>query len=157
MELNGREGAPERFGSRQLEEIPFAVVDVETTGTSVWGGDRITEIAVVHLCRGDIVGYWDTLVYPERPIPRWITGLTGISDAMVYKAPPFRDVADRVNRSLGAHVFVGHNAGFDWRFVSAELERAWGDTLAGRRLCTVRLARVFLQRLPSFCDPGYIA
>jgi DNA polymerase-3 subunit epsilon len=48
---------------------------------------------------------------------------------------------------LGGHVFVAHNARFDWAFVSAEVERATGRTLDGPRLCTVKLARKLLPQL----------
>ena len=54
-----------------------------------------------------------------------------------------------VLRALEGHVFVAHNAAFDWRFVSAEVARARGRELAGRRLCTVRLARRILPQLRS--------
>lgn len=139
----------ERAGTTPLNELPFVVVDVETTGVCAWGGDRVTEVAAVDVQGGCIVGTWDSLVYPERPIPHWITALTGISDEMVRDAPPFRAVAERVRLAVDAGVFVGHNASFDWRFLNAELERSTGDGmgLGARRLCTVRLARVFLRRL----------
>lgn len=139
----------ERVGAIPLIELPFVVVDVETTGVCAWGGDRVTEVATVEVQGGSVGRTWSTLVYPQRPIPHWITSLTGISDAMVRHAPPFFAVADAVRRRLEARVFVGHNASFDWRFLAAELERSTGDgpEPGARRLCTVRLARVFLRRL----------
>jgi DNA polymerase-3 subunit epsilon len=132
-----------------LNELRFAVVDTETTGTSVWGGDRITEVAIVEVQGGCIGRTLSTLVYPQRPIPTWITSLTGISDAMVRDAPPFLAVAEEVRGALGGAIFVAHNVGFDWSFLNAELERTTGDgfDISARRLCTVRLARVFLRRL----------
>lgn len=139
----------QRVGSVALDELPFVVVDVETTGVCAWGGDRVTEVATVEVQGGNVGRTWSTLVYPQRPIPHWITALTGISDAMVRHAPPFFAVAERVRRRIDAGVFVGHNASFDWRFLAAELERSTGDgpEADARRLCTVRLARVFLRRL----------
>jgi DNA polymerase-3 subunit epsilon len=50
---------------------------------------------------------------------------------------------------LDGNVFVAHNASFDWRFVSAEVARASGREITGRRLCTVRLARRILPQLRS--------
>ncbi|MGH7694543.1 MAG: 3'-5' exonuclease [Gemmatimonadaceae bacterium] len=132
-----------------LDELPFVVVDTETTGTSIWGGDRVTEVAMVQVKGGEVREAWSTLIYPQRPIPLWITSLTGITDEMVRDAPPFWTVAEQVRSTLGRGIFVAHNVGFDWRFLNAELERTTGDgiVLDGRRLCTVRLARVFLRKL----------
>jgi DNA polymerase-3 subunit epsilon len=132
-----------------LSSLSFAVVDVETTGSRPEGGDRITEIAVVTVREGRIAGVYETLVNPERSIPPFITRLTNISWEMVCDKAPFRDVCDDVLRVLEGHVFVAHNAAFDWRFVSAEVVRARGRELTGRRLCTVRLARRLLPQLRS--------
>jgi DNA polymerase-3 subunit epsilon len=132
-----------------LASLSFAVVDVETTGGRPEGGDRITEIAVVTVRDGSIVDVFETLVNPERSIPPFITRLTNISWEMVRDKAPFRDVCDDVLRVLDGQVFVAHNAAFDWRFVSAEVARARGRELTGRRLCTVRLARRLLPQLRS--------
>jgi DNA polymerase-3 subunit epsilon len=132
-----------------LSSLTFAVVDVETTGSRPDGGDRITEIAVVTVRDGRIANVYETLVNPERSIPPFITRLTNISWEMVAEKAPFRDVCDEVLRILEGHVFVAHNAAFDWRFVSAEVRRARGREPTGRRLCTVRLARRLLPQLRS--------
>ncbi|HEY7878329.1 MAG TPA: exonuclease domain-containing protein [Gemmatimonadaceae bacterium] len=133
----------------ELTRLSYAVVDVETTGMRAWGGDRVTEIAAVVVRGGQIVERFSTLVNPERPIPYMITALTHIDARMVKDAPRFGDVCDEVLRVLDGHVFVAHNAEFDWRFVSAEVARARGRRLMGRRLCTVRLARRVLPTLRS--------
>jgi DNA polymerase-3 subunit epsilon len=132
-----------------IRDVPFVVVDTETTGVSAWGGDRITEVAAVMVSGGQVGPSWSSLVYPQRAIPSWVSSLTGITDDMVRDAPPFMALAEHVRTTLGAGVFVAHNVGFDWRFLNAELERTTGDgfDLNARRLCTVRLARIFLQKL----------
>lgn len=132
-----------------LSELSFAVVDVETTGGQFRFGDRITEIAVVRVRDGRIEDVYETLVNPERAIPPIITRITNINWDMVRDMAPFGDICARVVQALDGHVFVAHNAGFDWRFVSAEVERTSGRVLAGRRLCTVRLARRLLPQLRS--------
>ena len=131
---------------RLLDES-FVVVDVETTGGRPHAGDRITEIAAVVVERGSIGEVYETLVNPERPIPSFITALTNISWSMVRDAPRFSDICDDVVARLDSRVFVAHNAPFDWRFVGAEVARASGRRLDGRRLCTVRLARKLLPQL----------
>lgn len=127
----------------------FVVVDVETTGTSHGSGDRVTEVAAVVVEDGRIDDAFQSLVNPRRPIPWRITALTGISDAMVADAPEFSDIAPALAATLQGRVFVAHNAPFDWGFLTMEFERAGHpDVMAGRPLCTVRLARRLLAHLP---------
>jgi DNA polymerase-3 subunit epsilon len=132
----------------RLLDLSYVVVDVETTGGRPDGGDRITEIAAVRVAGGEVREVYETLVNPERSIPLMITRLTNISWNMVKDAPRFREIVPQLGDVLRGHVFVAHNAVFDWRFVSAELARATGERLEGRRLCTVRLARRLLPQLP---------
>lgn len=133
--------------SPPLSRLTFAVVDVETTGTSALRGDRITEVAAVIVRDGEVVELWETLVNPERAIPAFITALTRITWDMVKHAPTFREIAADFTRVLDGRLFVAHNAAFDWRFVAWELQRATGERLLGERLCTVRLARAVLPQL----------
>lgn len=131
-----------------IDAAPFAVVDVETTGTSPARGARVTEIAVVRVAPGgapEVV--LETLVDPGVPIPPFIEQLTGITDDLVRGAPAFHAVAREVRAALAEAVFVAHNARFDWSFVSAELAFATGAALAGARLCTVRLTRRYVPEL----------
>lgn len=130
-----------------LERLSYVVVDVETTGTSPDSGHRITEIAAVVVRNGELAERFESLVNPERPIPRFITQLTNISWEMVKDAPTFGEICAPLLDLMAGHVFVAHNAGFDWRFVSSEVFRATGRELDGRRLCTVRLSRKLLPQL----------
>ncbi len=136
-------------GPSVLDGLSYVVVDVETTGTRHWHGDRVTEIAAVVVRDGRVERRWETLVNPQRSIPPMITRLTNITWDMVRTAPLFTDVCDNLLDVLAGSVFVAHNANFDWRFLSAEVQRATGRRLEGRRLCTVRLARRLLPQLRS--------
>jgi DNA polymerase III subunit epsilon len=130
-----------------LHEEPFIVVDVETTGTSPHHGDRVTEIAAVRVCNGQATMMFDSLINPERSIPPAIVAITNITWEMVKDAPRFVEICDQLLGVLEGHVFVAHNAGFDWRFISAEVQRATRRPLEGHTLCTVRLARKLLPQL----------
>jgi len=132
-----------------LGSLSWVVVDVETTGGRPWSGDRITEIAAVVVRDGEVREVFETLVNPQRSIPPMISALTNITWSMVKDAPVFRDVCERVLSAMSGNIFVAHNAGFDWRFVTAEVTRASGQRLSGRQLCTVRLARKLLPHLRS--------
>lgn len=146
----GRRGADrmaQRLPPQPLAGLSYAVVDVETTGGCP-PADRITEIAAVIVRDGEVKEVFETLVNPERSIPRFITQLTNISWEMVKDAPTFSVIAPKVMQALAGNIFVAHNAAFDWKFVSHEINRASGTQLFGRRLCTVRLARRLLPHLP---------
>ena len=132
-----------------LSSLSFAVVDVESTGGQHHGSDRITEVAVVTVRDGRVEDVYETLVNPERSIPPFVMRLTGINWEMVRDKAPFRAICGEVVRLLDGKVFVAHNAAFDWRFLCTEVSRASGRQLAGRRLCTVRLARRLLPQLRS--------
>jgi DNA polymerase III epsilon subunit family exonuclease len=125
-----------------IRSLDYAIVDLETTGGSAWQGHRVTEVCAIRI-RGDgrFVEEYTTLVNPDRSIPPFITRLTRITPAMTASAPRFREVAEDVRRIVSGAVFVAHNAPFDWRFLSTELEWAGAGPLRGRVLCTVRLAR----------------
>ena len=127
--------------------MDFAVVDVETTGGRTFGGDRILEVAVVHVSDGVITTAVDVLVDPQRAISPFVSRLTGITARMVSESPTFGDLAETLREALGDRTFVAHNARFDWRFMSMEMERATGRPLLGKPLCTLKIARKLLPHL----------
>jgi DNA polymerase III subunit epsilon len=133
--------------ARSLDALSYVVVDVETTGGSPFGGDRITEFCAVTVVNGQIADVFETLINPQRPIPPKVTRLTRISWDMVRHAPTIRDVATRIAEVLRGHLFVAHNAAFDWRFVTSELSRFAGQQVSGERLCTVKLARAVVPNI----------
>lgn len=135
------------LADRTLDGLGYVVVDVESTGVRALDGDRITEVAVVEVRNGRSRVVFDSLINPERPIPPPITSLTGISWEMVRHAPRFGDIAVQLAGVLEGQVFVAHNAAFDWRFISTEMQRATGRPLDGTRLCTVKLARRLVPTL----------
>lgn len=131
--------------------VPFLVVDIETTGVGAWGGDRITEIGAVLVQGGEVRDAFHSLINPGRPIPSYITQLTGIDNAMVRNAPAFGEIAGALAQEMVGRVFVAHNARFDWNFLSIEYSRVANaplSALTDDRLCTVRMARRFLAHLP---------
>lgn len=137
-------------GSPLIEDAAFAVVDVETTGSSAGGSDRVTEVAVVVVQGARCEIAYETLVNPERPISPAVTVITRITNAMVRTAPTFDLVADQVMAELAGRVFVAHNLRFDWHFLVAEFRRAKSLGMEGQKLCTVRLARQLIPGLPSY-------
>jgi DNA polymerase-3 subunit epsilon len=130
-----------------LDELRYAVVDVEATGGEYLSGDRIIEIAIAQVHRGQVGELWHTLVNPGRSLPFGVQHLTGIGETMVLDAPFFDHVAPEVARRLQGRLFVAHNVAFDWRLVYAELNEALGSAPSLRRLCTIRMSRFLLPRV----------
>lgn len=126
----------------------YAIVDIETTGGYA-ANHRITEIAVYHHDGIQLTGSYHTLINPERSIPYYITGLTGITSEMVLDAPTFSEVAGELLDQLNGRVFVAHNAHFDYSFLKREFEMA-GLSWQAKKLCTVRLSRKILPGLRSY-------
>ncbi|CAN5664414.1 hypothetical protein BH24ACT18_BH24ACT18_13580 [soil metagenome] len=75
-----------------LEDAPYVIFDVETTGASAGKGGGITEIGALKLVRGQVVDEFSTLVNPGRKIDPFVVRLTGITDRMVADAPPVAEV-----------------------------------------------------------------
>jgi DNA polymerase III epsilon subunit family exonuclease len=125
----------------QLQDLTYAVVDVETTGLSARLGDRICEVAVVVVQRGQIVDRLQSLVNPQRPISRGASLVSGITDYMVRGAPTFSGIAPTLLQALDGAVLVAHNASFDMSFLSAELRTAGYEPPSNHVIDTLGLAR----------------
>lgn len=104
-------------------ERPLAIVDVETTGLNS-EQERIVQIAVTVHYPDKESKSWGTLVNPERPIPHGSTNVHRITDDKVAAAPKFKQFAKRLAETLLIADIGGQNAGFDIRFIRAEMKRA---------------------------------
>lgn len=125
----------------------YVVVDVETTGT---GGPfhRITEIGAVKVVGGQIVDEFQSLVNPGRSIPPFITGLTGITNEMVARAPTFADLAEKFLEFSEGAIFAAHNVRFDYGFIQSEYARL-DRSFVRPVFCTRQNARKYFPELPS--------
>lgn len=126
----------------------YAIVDIETTGGYA-ENHRITEVAIYHHDGMQITDSFHTLINPERNIPYYITGLTGITSEMVLNAPSFREVSEDILKRLDGKIFVAHNAHFDYAFLKKEFEQV-GIHWQSKKLCTVRLSRKIIPGLRSY-------
>jgi DNA polymerase III epsilon subunit family exonuclease len=128
-----------------LREIPFAFVDVETTGASADFGHRVIEIGVARVEGGRVTAQYEQLVDPQRRISAGVTALTGISQAMVEGKPTFSAELPRILELMRGAVVVGHNVRFDLGFLRKEFRRGGHDIVEAIGdvpvLDTVRIAR----------------
>lgn len=134
---------------RTLVETTFAVLDLETSGGSPRLGAGITEIGVVKVKGGQVLGTFQSFVDPGHSLPVFITQLTGISDEMLISAPFIDEILPTLFDFLGSAdetVVVAHNSPFDLSFLKAAAkahEMDWPDYVT---VDTARLARAVLDR-----------
>ena len=120
----------------------LAVIDFETTGLSPAQGARATEIAVVLVEDGHIVGRFQSLMNSGAWVPPFIEQLTGISNAMLASAPPAHAVMQEAMRFTRGLPMVAHNAAFDRGFWRAEAALAGCEPDPAHDFaCTLLLAR----------------
>ncbi len=126
----------------------YAVIDFETTGLSPAHGARPTEIAVVLVSGNEIVDRYQSLMNPGVPIPPDIQAFTGISNAMVRKAPSISQVMSRAVQFAGGRPIVAHNAAFDRKFWEAGTAGP-GSRASDRFICSLLLSRRLFPGAPN--------
>ncbi len=104
-------------------DVPLAVIDTETTGKDPARGDRIVEVAVVWVDRGQVTGRHALLVDPCMPIPAEASAVHGIHDADVKGKPKWDGIAKQLVSLLAGRLPVAYNASFDRAFLYSEMRR----------------------------------
>jgi DNA polymerase-3 subunit epsilon len=105
------------------DEIPIAMLDVETTGRDS-AVDRVVELGIV-VGRGDtILRRHNWLIQPGIRMPAEAQAVHGISDEDLKDAPTFAQVAKEIADALIGTIPAAYNANFDRGFLHAECTRA---------------------------------
>jgi DNA polymerase-3 subunit epsilon len=127
-----------------LAEVPFCVLDLETTGLTP-DTCEITEIGAAKYIGGVEVGRFQTLVNPGCEIPPTVTVVTGNTHAMVIDAPWITEALPSFLEFLGESVIVGHNVRFDISFLNAASIRLGYGRLPHQHADTLRLAQRLIR------------
>lgn len=125
-------------GVTPVDDTLFCIVDIESNGSKP-SQHQIIEIGAVKLLNGRIIDTYESLVYCTE-ISEQIQEITGITVDQTRHAPSLTKVMREFRLFLGDAVFVGHDAKFDYNFVSAMMERIGLEKLMNRSLCTIDLA-----------------
>jgi len=125
---------------------PIVVLDLETTGFTPL--DRITEISIISLDPHTLetVEEYDTLVNPQRDISAEVSAVHGLTASILEAAPTFAEILPAVAKRLNGSYIVAHNAPFDCRFLSQEIEKANGSFDEGEPICTFQLTKLALAK-----------
>lgn len=137
--------------------LGFTVLDIETTGLSpAYCG--IVEIAALKVLPDGTSVPFQTLVNPGRAIPRAVTAIHGINDAMVRGKPRAEEVVCDLVEFAAETPLVLHNAPFDLGFLTPLVRRCglvWRspavyDTLKLSRRAFPGLRSYSLENLSRF-------
>ncbi|HJV03373.1 MAG TPA: 3'-5' exonuclease [Burkholderiaceae bacterium] len=134
----------------QVFDKPIVMIDFETTGLSPDMGDRITEVAALRIAGGRVVERYVSLINCNVRIPSFITGLTGITQAMVDSAPPVARVVPELLDFIGSDTLSAHNASFDEKFLRAESARLGLAPAHTGLVCSLKLSRRVFPQLASY-------
>jgi DNA polymerase-3 subunit epsilon len=131
-------------------EKPIVMIDFETSGMSPDQGDRVTEVAALRIVGGEVVDRFVSLINCNVRISSFITQLTGITQAMVNRAPSSTEVMPELLRFIGTDTLAAHNASFDEKFLQAESARLGLRSQHDGLICSVKLARRVYPGLSSY-------
>ena len=124
------------------------VLDFETTGLSPDNGDRAIEIGAVRIEKGRVTDRFQKLMNPGMSVSSFIENYTGITNAMLRKAPPCKKVMTEFVDFIEDFDLVAHNASFDQRFLDAELKRI-RRRYPGNFACSMLLSRRLFPDAPN--------
>ena len=144
----------------------YTIIDIETTGLDPFYNE-IIEISALRIRNNEIVDRYDTLVKPRQSflaseddtdfhlengeklqyIDEFISELTGITNAMLGKAPDISEVLPTFNEFIDNDILIGHNINFDINFLYDKYVEYLQKPLTNNFIDTLRIARKILPEL----------
>ena len=97
------------------------ILDIEATG-GIPLSSNIIEVGLIVFEKGKKTLEWEALVNPNKKIPKFIQKHIGITNEMVEDAPPFKDIADKLKKTLHGKLLIAHNAFVDLAFLQKEFK-----------------------------------
>ena len=105
------------------DEIPIALLDVETTGVDA-SSARVIEVGIAVGKNGVVIARYNWLINPGCPIPEESSAIHGIKNEDVANSPRFEAIAHEIRTALQGCVPAAYNAQFDRAFIHNEFARA---------------------------------
>jgi DNA polymerase III subunit epsilon len=121
-----------------LQDAVFCIVDIETNGSKP-ESHQIIEVGAIKIQNGKVIDKFESLVRCNE-ISKHITDITGISAEDTLDAPALKQVMQNFRIFLSDTIFVAHDVKFDFKFISAMMQRVGLPTLLNRHLCSIDLA-----------------
>lgn len=144
-------GAKKKSAAKKAVYQPsdYAVLDLETTGLDE-KKDSIVEIGVVVVIQDIPVEKKQILIRAEKPLPKEIIRLTGITDSLLAgNGMALDDALTELLALIEDLPIVSHNAEFEHKFLDEALQKAGQDVIENRFIDTLTMS---MRLLPEVKD-----
>ncbi|MDD5968694.1 MAG: PolC-type DNA polymerase III [Candidatus Fimousia sp.] len=134
----------------------YVAFDLETTGLSE-ENDEMIEVGAVKIRNCKIVGKYNQIINPHRPLTYQIIQLTGIEQELVDRGREKEEVLKEFLDFCDGYPLLGHNVMFDYRFMKTGMNRL-GLPFEKNGADTYMIAKKLLKQqvksksLGSLCD-----
>lgn len=153
---------PLRRFYKTYSDIPtnYTVIDVETSGLDACTCE-ILELAALKVRDNQETARYQTYIRPTGAISKQASAVNGLTWRKLCDKPLFEDIQQSFFDFIGDDVLVGHNIGFDIKFIQTRsgivLPNKCFDTLEWSRLAFPSLSNYKLETLRSTFSLGGIA
>lgn len=125
-------------------EYPIVAFDTETSGPYPLESE-IVELGAVKWHKGQIVGQFQTLLKPSKPMTQENMNIHGISNEMVANAPLMKDQINAFCDFIQDSILIAHHAPFDLGFMAIEIEKAGLPFPNNVHFCSSLISRALLH------------
>lgn len=125
-------------------DYPIVAFDTETSGPYPLESE-IVELGAVKWFKGEIIGQFQTLLKPSKPMTQDNINIHGITNEMVADAPLMKDQIVAFHEFIKDSLLIAHHAPFDLGFIAPEFEKAGLPFPTNVHLCSSLISRALLH------------
>lgn len=125
-------------------DYPIVAFDTETSGPYPLESE-IVELGAVKWFKGEIIGQFQTLLKPAKPMTQDNINIHGITNEMVADAPFMKDQIVPFHEFIKDSLLIAHHAPFDLGFIAPEFEKAGLPFPTNVHLCSSLISRALLH------------
>lgn len=128
---------------RPISDFTLIAFDTETSGAYPIESEVI-ELGAVKWQNGQVVGRFQTLLRPSKPLVPENIRIHGITNEMVAEAPFMKDEIVKFCEFIDGSILLAHHAPFDLGFITLDIEKSGLMFPSNKHLCTSLLSRALL-------------
>lgn len=125
-------------------DYPIVAFDTETSGPYPLESE-IVELGAVKWFKGEVIGQFQTLLKPSKPMTQDNINIHGITNEMVADAPLMKDKIGHFHEFIKDSILIAHHAPFDLGFITPEFEKAGLAFPMNMHFCSSLISRALLH------------